>query len=367
VALFVAALVIWFAARVAGVLLLVFLAMLTAVYLSAITDQLERRFRMPRWVGLTCTVVGTLALLVGAGALILPPVIDQTQALISALPQSLSDIQNVLAGWASQYPVLRRTELANPASGIVAQIIDDATTYLRGSLLPYLRAGGQVFIEGASVIVMGLYLARSPSQYRDGIVSLVAPRYRPVASRIVADAGATLHAWVVGQLLAMLVLGVLTALGLLILGAPYWLAFGVLAGVAAVVPFFGTMVSTVLPALFVVGTGDWIKVVAVLLLGVVVHVIEANFVGPLIMERKVSLPPVLTIASVLVMGTLFGVIGLVVAVPIVALVLLIVRHVVQAEIYGDTGHVGPAVLRTTERRAGGDRRDPQSVSAKSAV
>jgi predicted PurR-regulated permease PerM len=127
------------------------------------------------------------------------------------------------------------------------------------------------------------------------------------------------------------------------------------------------MVSTVLPALFVVGTGDWIKVVAVLLLGVVVHVIEANFVGPLIMERKVSLPPVLTIASVLVMGTLFGVIGLVVAVPIVALVLLIVRHVVQAEIYGDTGHVGPAVLRTTERRAGGDRRDPQSVSAKSAV
>jgi predicted PurR-regulated permease PerM len=367
VALFVAVLVIWFAVRVAGVLLLVFLAVLAAVYLSAITEQLERRFGMPRWVGLACAVVATLALLVGAGALILPPVIDQTQALISALPQSLSDIQNVLARWASQYPVLRRTELANPASGIVAQIIDDATTYLRGSLLPYLRAGGKVFIEGASVIVMGLYLARSPSQYRDGIVSLVAPRHRPVASRIVADAGATLHAWVVGQLLAMLVLGVLTALGLLILGAPYWLAFGMLAGVAAVVPFFGTMVSTVLPALFVVGTGNWIKVVAVLLLGVVVHVIEANFVGPLIMERKVSLPPVLTIASVLVMGTLFGVIGLVVAVPILALVLVVVRHLVQGEIYGDAGQFEPAVLRATERRSGGDRRDPQNVRPKTAV
>ena len=360
-ALFVAALVIWFVARVVGVVLLVFLAVLAAVYLSAITDQLERRFRMPRWAGLTCAVVGSVALLVGAGALILPPVIDQTQALISALPQSLTDIQNVLARWASQYPVLRRTELANPASGIVAQIIDDATTYLRGSLLPYLRAGGKVFIEGASVIVMGLYLARSPSQYRDGVVSLVAPRHRPVASRIVSDAGATLHAWVVGQLLAMFVLGVLTALGLLILGAPYWLAFGVLAGVAAVVPFFGTMVSTVLPALFVVGTGDWVKVIAVLLLGVVVHMIEANLVGPLIMERKVSLPPVLTIASVLVMGTLFGVIGLIVAVPILALTLVVVRHVVQGEIYSDAGQIGPAVLRKAERRGGGDRRIPEAV------
>ena len=363
-ALFIAVLVIWFVVRVAAVLLLVLLAVLAAVYLSAITDQLERRFRMPRWAGLTCAVSGSLALLVGAGALILPPVIDQTQALITGLPQTLAAAQNVLARWASEYPVLRRTELANPASGIVAQIIDDATNYLRGSLLPYLREGGKLFIEGASVIVMGLYLARSPSQYRDGIVSLVTPSRRPVASRIVDDAGATLHAWVAGQLLAMFVLGVLTALGLLILGAPYWLAFGVLAGVAAVVPFFGTMVSTVLPALFVVGTGDWVKVIAVLLLGVVVHVIEANLVGPLIMERKVSIPPVLTIASVLVMGTLFGVIGLVVAVPILALTLVVIRHVVHGELYGDAGQNEPAVLRTAERRAGVDRRNPRAAEPK---
>ena len=100
-ALFVAVLVIWFVVRVVGVLLLVFLAVLAAVYLSAITDQLERRFRMPRWAGLACAVAGSVALLVGAGALILPPVIDQTQALVSALPQSLTDIQTRAARWAS--------------------------------------------------------------------------------------------------------------------------------------------------------------------------------------------------------------------------------------------------------------------------
>jgi len=361
VALLVAALVIWFVARVSAVVLLVLLAVLVATYLAAITDQLEHRFRVPRWAGITISVVGTLAALVGIGALILPPVIDQTQALITTLPQTLTDIQNVLAGWASQYPVLRRTELANPASGFVSQIINDATDFLRASILPYLRAGGKGFIEGASVIVMGLYLARSPAQYRANILALVPPRSRPVAVRILDDARATLRAWVASQLLAMFVLGVLTAIGLLILGTPYWLAFGVLAGVAAVVPFFGTLVSTVLPALFVVGTGDWIKVTAVLLLGVVVHVIEANFVAPLIMEKKVSLPPVLTITSVLVMGTLFGAIGLLVAVPILALTLVFVRHVVQGEIYGDVGHSEPAVLRGGERRAGGDRRHSESA------
>jgi predicted PurR-regulated permease PerM len=167
-----------------------------------------------------------------------------------------------------------------------------------------------------------------------------------------------LYAWVVGQLLAMFVLGVLTALGLLILSVPYWLAFGVLAGVAAVVPFFGTMVSTVVPALFVVSTGSWVRVAVVLLLGVLVHVIEANLVGPLIMERKVAIPPVLTIAGVLVMGTLLGVVGLVVAVPILAVTLVVVRHVVFGELYGDTSHQEPAVLRAT-----GEFRTPRAKTA----
>src|SRR2546426_5394172 len=133
VALFIAALVIWFVLRVAEVLILVFLAVLAAVYFSAITDQLERRFLMPRWVGLLCAVVGTVAVIAGAGVLIVPPVIDQTQALLSGLPQTLTDIQNVIARWASDYPVLRRTELADPQSGIIARVVNDAADFLRGS------------------------------------------------------------------------------------------------------------------------------------------------------------------------------------------------------------------------------------------
>lgn len=353
-ALFVAALAIAFFIRVVEVLLLVFIAVLCAVYLSAITDLLERRFRLARWVGLTAAVLATLAAVAGIGALLVPPVIEQTQALISGLPQTLTNVQNVLAGWAREYPVLRDTELA----GLVARLIEDAASFLRGSLLPYVTAGGKLFIESASVVVMALYLARQPRLYRDGILSLVSPKYRAVGAGILDDVGATLRAWVVGQLLAMMVLAILTAMGLWALGVPYWLAFGIFTGLVAVVPFFGSLVSTLLPALFVVGTGDWLKVLAVIALGVVVHVIEANFVVPRIMEHKVSLPPVLTISSVLIMGTLIGVVGLVVAVPVLAVTMVLVRHILQAEVYGDSGHLEPAVLRAT-----GEHRTPKTHTA----
>jgi len=356
VALFVAALVVWFVVRVVEVLLLLFLATLLAVYLSAITDWLERRFNLRRSLGLTIAVLATIAAVAGVAVLLVPPVVDQTQALVGGLPQTLTNIQDVLARWARQYPALNRTELANPSSGLVAGLVADAMQFVRGSFLGYVRGGGKVFIEGASVLVMALYLARQPALYSDGVISLFAPRYRPIAGRIFNDAAATLRAWVVGQLIAMAVLALLTAVGLWILGVPYWLAFGIFTGLVAIVPFFGTLVSTILPALFMVATGDWVKVVLVLLLGVVVHVFEANVVVPRIMQRKVDLPPVLTISSVLVMGTLLGAIGLIVAVPVLCVTMVLMRQILHREIYGESAGAEPAVLRPTESWTGVERR-----------
>ena len=355
-ALFVAALVVWFVLRVVDVLLLVFLAILLAVYLSAFTDLMERRFRMKRWLGLTVTVIATIAAVTGIGVLLLPPVVEQTRALIRGLPQTLANIQTVLARWASQYPVLDQTDIANPSSGVVSGLVSDSVSFLSGSLFGYVRGGGMLFIEGASVVVMALYLARQPRLYRDGLISLLAPRQRPIATRVFDDGAATLRAWVVGQLLAMAVLAVLTAVGLWILGVPYWLAFGIFTGLVAIVPFFGTLVSTLLPALFMIASGDWVKVLLVILLGILIHVFEANVVVPRIMQHKVELPPVLTISSVLVMGTLLGPIGLIVAVPVLCMMMVLIRHILHGEIYGEPSRLKPAVLVPTEPWTGVERR-----------
>ena len=349
-ALFVGALVLWVAIRVVAVLLIVLLAILLAVFLSSVTDVLERRFRIARGLGLTVAILGSTAALVALGLLLVPPVIVQTRALVSGLPQTLAALQSALDRLGQEYPVLRETALGDPQSGLVAGVLADVTDYLRGAIVLYLRAGGRLFIDGAAILVMAAYFAVRPTIYRDGLLALVSPRYRNRAARILADMAATLRAWVTGQILAMVIFAASTAAGLWILGVPYWLAFGLFAGLAALVPFFGTIVSTVVPALFVIGPGNWLQVLAVLVLGVLVHILGSNVVVPWIMSRTVAIPPALTIAGVLAMGTLLGPIGLIVAVPLLAIGLVLVRQLLHEEIYGEGADFQPAVLRPSRAR-----------------
>jgi predicted PurR-regulated permease PerM len=136
----------------------------------------------------------------------------------------------------------------------------------------------------------------------------------------------------------MTFLAALTALGLYILGVPYWLTFGIFTGLVAVVPFFGTLLSTTLPALFVLGgTGGGTRALYVLLLGVLIHLIEGNLVSPLVMSKKIDMPPVLTITSVLIIGKLLGPLGLVVALPTLVTVMVVVRRILINRIYEGKG------------------------------
>jgi predicted PurR-regulated permease PerM len=156
----------------------------------------------------------------------------------------------------------------------------------------------------------------------------------------------------------MVVLAVLTGIGLWALSVPYWLAFSALAGVVVMIPFFGSIVSTLLPALLILPERGPFAFLAVASIGIVVHVIEANVVGPLIMQHKVALPPVLTIFSVLVMGRLAGVLGLFVAVPLLATLLVVLRHVLIYQLYGERPkeplvHAVLQPRRTMERKAEG--------------
>src|SRR5205814_6131157 len=139
-------------------------------------------------------------------------------------------------------------------------------------------------------------------------IALFPPIHRDLVRDVLADLATTLRAYIVGQLLTMAILGALTAIGLSLLQVPYALTFGVFTGAVAIVPFFGTLVSTTLPALFVLGGqgiggfGPGTHALTVILLGTVVHLIEGNLVMPLITAKQVELPPVLTILSVLVIG-----------------------------------------------------------------
>jgi predicted PurR-regulated permease PerM len=210
-----------------------------------------------------------------------------------------------------------------------------------------VHAAINVFAVG----VMGIYLALHPALYREWLIALFPPIHRDLVRDVLADLADSLRAYIVGQLLTMTFLGAITALGLWILGVPYALVFGVFTGLVAIIPFFGTLLSTTLPALFVLtgtsfhGFSPLGHALLVVGLGVVVHLIEGNIVSPLVMSKKVDLPPVLTIMSVLVIGELLGGLGLIVALPTLCAVMVIVRRILITRIYE-----GQGFRRTTRER-----------------
>jgi predicted PurR-regulated permease PerM len=347
-------LVLLFVYSVAEVLLLVFLAALFALFLSAISEFLEERFRFSRALGLTLALIFTAVVFTGITWLVVPPVLLQTQELLTALPALVAQGINGLSAFIRRYPILATMLPPDEIQHQISGVMSSAGGYFAG-LVPYLLGGLHIVIEAISVLVMGVYMALRPDVYREGIILLTPPVHRELVRDILADLGRSLRAWIGGQILAMFFLGALTYVGLLLLDVPYALAFGVFTGVVVMIPFFGTLVSTLLPAFFVLGSGGMVRTLLVILLGVVIHIVEANFIHPLIMERRVHLPPVLSILSVLIMAELMGVIGLLVAVPVLATAMVIVRRIYVHRLLEGKG------FRRFVRDAPAEIRLPESV------
>jgi len=352
VALFVVALFLYFIGSIAEIVVLLFMAAILGTYFGAFTDTLVRFSRLPRALSLTVATLVTLFAVVGIGALIVPPVIAQTEELLASLPELGRRLEGTIQRLSVRYP-----GLGLPATGgestFVERLMGEATGRVGESMFPYITAGGKVVIEMFSVLAMAIYFARDPASYREGLIALVPPRARHIARRTLSDLNDTIRAWIGGQLMAMFFLAAVTAVGLWLLRVPYALAFGVFTGAVALVPFFGTIASTLLPASFVLGSGGWGQAFAVLLLGIFVHLVEANIVYPLIFHVRIKLPPVMTILSVLVAASVLGILGLVVAVPLLATIMVIVRHVLVGQIYGDTpagARVSAVLVPTQEYR-----------------
>ena len=335
--------------HVANVLVLLFIGILISLYLRALAGVIERRLRIPDPFAYIASLVVSVAFLVILGWVLVPPVVEQTQQLVTVLPDYITGWEAGLERWMVKYPGLR--EIVGPGDHRILRAVYDRIAETFGDVVP--RAFGLVHaaINIFAVGVMGIYLSLHPALYREWLIALFPPIHRDLVRDVLDDLASALRSWLVGQLLAMFFLAALTAIGLYALRVPFWLPFGVFTGLVAIVPFFGTLVSTTLPALFVlngtgIGTfGPTGHSVLVVLLGVVIHLIEGNIVAPLVMSKKLDLPPVLTIMSVLIMGSLLGGMGLVVALPTLAALMVIVRRILITRIYE-----GQGFRRTTRER-----------------
>jgi predicted PurR-regulated permease PerM len=329
-------LLLWLLGVAADVFLLLFIAVILSLYLGAVTEFLVVRARLPRTVAFTIALSSTILAIVGLFWLLVPPVAEQTRQLIQVLPTYIDTWEGGIDRFMARFPAAE--QFWRPGEHRATQVVYGQVSGWFADLAPKVFSLVHVFISIFSVAVMAIYLTLHPGIYREWLIALFPPLHRDLVRDVLRDLADTLRAYITGQLFAMFVLGVMTAFGLWLLGVPYWLTFGVFTGAVAVVPFFGTLVSTALPAMFVLGgPGGLTKALWVVLLGVGIHVFEGNIVQPLVMSRKVELPPVLTIMSVLVVAKLLGPVGLVVAVPMLATLMVVVRRILINRIYEGKG------------------------------
>ncbi len=322
--------------KIADILLLLFIAVLVGLYLGSVTEALVERLKMPRRLAFTATVLLTLGAVTGLGALLVPPVVQQTRQLMGVLPDYIRAWQETLGHLFERYPALGT--MTRPEGEIVTGLVKQLQGAVAG-LFPTVLNIGHTMVNIVSVLVMGIYLALYPGLYREWLIALFPPVHRDVVRDVVQDMASTLRAWIAAQALAMTILGTLTAIGLYALSVPYWLTFGLFTGVIVIIPFFGTLIGTLLPALFVLGgsgfhgLGPGTHFFLVLGLGVFVHIVEGNVVVPLITAKRVEVPPVLGMLSVLIVGRLLGIGAVIVSVPLVAIVMVMIRRILIHRVY----------------------------------
>jgi predicted PurR-regulated permease PerM len=329
-------LLLWIGLKTAAIWLLLFTSALLALYLGAVADFVHRHTRLDRRVAFWLAVILSLGMGVGLVALLVPPVVEQTQQLIGILPSTARAAQQAIQGLVARFPSIAQF-WAPVQQNILSSLTEQASGLLNG-VLPRVVGVLELVATVLSVVVMAIYLAIEPTVYREWVVALFPPQHRELVRDVAGDLGAKLKDYIVAQLLTMVILGALTAIGLRVIGVPYWLTFGVFSAAAAIVPVYGVMLSTTIPALFVLGTTNGpVRALFVLGLGVLIHVIEGNFISPNIMSKRIDLPPVLTMMAVLIFGSLLGPVGLLVAVPLLVAIMVLVQRLLVNRVYEGHG------------------------------
>jgi predicted PurR-regulated permease PerM len=184
------------------------------------------------------------------------------------------------------------------------------------------------------MLIVGLYLAAEGPLYIGGLVSLFPRAKRARTREVLGVLGVTIRGWLIGQMVSMSFLGLFAFAGLSLLEIPLALTLALLTGLLTFIPNLGPILSVIPPMLLAL-TQSPIRALYVLLFYIALQSIEGNFVTPMVMRHVIRLPPALLILSQLLLAVLFGFIGLVLAAPMVAVALVLVKLLYLEDILGE--------------------------------
>lgn len=309
------------------VLLLVFAGLLVAVFLHGLSGWLSKQTGLSGGWALVAVLLTLLAIVSLGTWLLAPSVASQVAQLTQKLPQAIGQLKLRLQsyGWGQQ---------------LLAQMPQpNALVSGRGSIFGKITGIFSLtfglLTNVVIILFVGLYFASEPGLYIGGLLLLVPRRRRPRAHDVLTTLGYTLRWWLIGRLSVMAVNGTLTAVGLWFLGIPLPWTLGLLTGLLNFIPNLGPILAGVPAVLLALLQGPR-EVIYVVVLYLIIQNLDGFVFTPLVQKRTVSLPPVLIITSQVFLGVLLGTLGVLLATPLAAVVVVLVKMLYLEDVLGES-------------------------------
>jgi len=300
-------------------LLMFFGAIVVATVFRAFADRIEQITRCRAGIAIVASITIILAIVVALIALFGSHVAQQVQTLRATLPVAWHAFEARMGdlGLGEQIKHLAQSVRAPGGSSFSA---------FAGTVLSIGSGIADVIV----VIVAGVFLATQPRFYLTGAVKLIPPGKRALALEAMAESEGALRLWLRGQLIAMVVVGLLTGLGLWALGMPSALTLGILAGILEFIPFAGPILSMI-PAILLALAASPDQALWVLLLYFAVQQFEGYILTPLVQQYAVDLPGVVLLFALIAFGALFGTLGVILAAPLTVVSYVLVKRLYVIE------------------------------------
>ena len=299
-------------------LLVVLIVIIVSLPLSSAASAAERR-GLPRALGASAALAAALAVLVGLGFAVLPEFVKEVNQFAQRLPAILTEADRYVRGLAGR-----------PTHSLSAQL----SGFIDGYVHHPARLAGPVEHIGLTlvailfvlllIIVAAVLIAINPTVLVESFLRLLPPARRPMAQDVMVRVRAAWLGWMAAVGLDMLVLGGLLYAGLELVGLNFAIGFAVFSAFMTVIPNYGSVISAIPPILAALAESPT-KAILVLVVYLVVNQIEGNLILPLIMARTVDMHPGVVAIGLLVMAALFGVIGVLIAIPLLSLAVILVE------------------------------------------
>jgi len=301
---------VWLVVQLRVIFLILFASLILALALSPIVEVLTRR-KIPRGVAVSLVIVFLASLFLGLGAVGVTPLVDQTQKLIQRFPQVLESL-----GESTAVPSFLRNfnqALGNQLSAVSQNVLRMTLGAFSGALLV------------VSIFFLTFYLLLDLEEFKKLLLSFLSKADHQAAEDIIDEMEGKLGAWLRTQFLLMLIVGVMVFVGLWLLGLDYALPLALIAGLLEIVPNLGPITSAV-PALILGFATSPLTGVGVLALYILVQQIENNLIIPKLMQHAVGFNPLVTMVIILIGGKLFGLFGVLIAVPAALVFTILAKH-----------------------------------------